>query len=105
MIYATGIVFVSLIGKGLITGGPRAGEGRDVFSTVPESMFWLFLIMNGNQNIVGSLVDPEPVKFVFITFMVVSNWLLLSILTAVISDHMIASSERTHREDSETSAR
>merc|ERR1719158_1820128 len=59
-------------------------------------MFTLFRVMSGAEaeeeaHPIDSLMTALPVvKFGFIFFMVTSSWTLLSILTAVVSENMIA---------------
>jgi len=94
-----------LLGHGLIfPPGVPLPDSVKVFKTVPESMFTLFRVMSGAQSdeestAIDSLMTTLPtIKFAFIFFMVTSSWTLLSILTAVVSDNMIAT---THLEADE----
>merc|ERR1712072_203685 len=72
-------------------------------------MFTLFRIMSGAQSDVESkaidqLMTTLPtVKFAFIFFMVTSSWTLLSILTAVVSENMIATTGQQEEEQRITS--
>jgi len=97
VLYAIGIVATRIIGHGLIF--PESEETKDVikvFATVSDSMFVLFRVMSGSQSnhesmaIDQLMVCVPSVKFAFVFFMVTSSWTLLSILTAVVSDCMIA---------------
>lgn len=60
----------------------------------------LFKLMNDDQSVVSPLVKSWPVRLLFMSFMVVSNWAILAILTSVISDRMITASEKIQVEDS-----
>merc|ERR1719191_1613165 len=70
----------------------------------------LFKVMSGAQSdtdaaaiewIMGKI---PTVKFVFVFFMVTSSWTLLSILTAVVSENMITTTEKQEEEMKLTTA-
>jgi len=94
-IYAIAILATRLIGHGVIFSEVHP-DGVEVFSTVPNSMFTLFRVMSGAESAeeagaIDSLMKTVPsVKCAFVMFMVFSSWTLLSILTAVVSEHMIS---------------
>merc|ERR1712183_447331 len=69
------------------------------FGSVRKSMLSLFLIMNGDTSPIENIVEVKLIRILFIMFMMVSNWAALAILTSVMSDHMIAASERCKDED------
>merc|ERR1740130_1355294 len=64
----------------------------------------LFKLMSGAQTDADAdqldlMMGRMPaIKFVFVWFTVTSSWTLLSILTAVVSDNMIATTERQEEE-------
>ena len=46
--------------------------------------------MNGDQSVLEPLFDHAPLtKVIFVVFMIMTNWSILSILTAVVSENMI----------------
>jgi hypothetical protein len=99
-LYGGAIVFTNLVGKGMIYPDHNPPpEALTVFGTMTRSMFSLFELMNGDT----SVIDPIKVlmigKFLFAGFMVISNWAVLAILTAVVSENMIASSNRFAAEE------
>jgi hypothetical protein len=98
LLYACAVVFTSLIGHGLIYEGEVPQAAREVFGTVPQSMFMLFKLMNDDQSVVEHLVDSTTVKLAFAVFMVMSNWMVLAVLTSVVSDKMISSTQQHEAE-------
>ncbi|CAL1171399.1 unnamed protein product [Cladocopium goreaui] len=72
-------------------------SARQLFRTVPDSMFTLFVLMNGEEwPDVMPLLDAFPsLKFMFVIFIIISTWALLS----VVSDNMIYAREAQTRKD------
>jgi len=82
-------------------GGEPPPEVAAIFPSVPQSMFVLFKVMNGDTEPVEPLFHALPLsKLAFVLYMVVSSWAILSILTAVVSENMIQATER-HRNELE----
>jgi len=52
-------------------------------------MFLLFRVMNGDQTPMEPLLHGWQLQILFILFMVISNWMVLAILTAVVSENML----------------
>lgn len=50
--------------------------------------------MNDDQSVVDSIIGSVWGKVLFAVFMVASNWMILAVLTSVVSDHMISASVR-----------
>lgn len=101
-LYGGAIVFTNLIGKGMIYPDHEApGEALERFGTMARSLFSLFELMNGDTSVIKSITDQMAGKFMFACFMVISNWAVLAILTAVVSENMIASSNRFSEEERE----
>merc|ERR1719443_229497 len=75
------------------------------FATVTSSMFTLFRVMTGapsgeEEEAIDWLMQTIPsIKFGFVFFMVTSSWTLLSILTAVVSESMIQTTEEQNTEE------
>jgi len=100
MLYAASILFTSVIGHGLIYPAQEADpQAKEIFGSVMHSMFELFKVMAGDQSVVEPLIDNVAVKVLFMFFVILSNWIMLAILTAVVSDNMIAESETSMKED------
>merc|ERR1712039_700198 len=57
--------------------------------------------MNGELEIATSITGTVMGQLLMIAFMVVANWAILAILTAVVSDNMIDSSKKSHEEEEE----
>lgn len=93
LLYAAGILFTSLVGHGLMVGPEVSMESRALFGSVLQSMFLLFRVMNGDQEPMEPLLHSPKLKILFILFMVVSNWMVLAILTAVVSENMISATK------------
>jgi hypothetical protein len=99
LLYAFAILAVHLIEEGIVFGGECPEAVRGIFDTVPNSMFVLFNVMNGDQGTLGPLLEIMPImKLVFCLFMITTSWAILSILTAVVSENMIAVTEKTKEE-------
>jgi len=101
VIYAAGIVACRLIAHGLVYPDPDdiPVEVQHAFGTVPESMFTLFRVMCGVASAEESLavdmvMSSAPcAKFALVFFMITSSWTLLSILTSVVSEEMLHSTD------------
>lgn len=99
LLYSAALLAVKLVGHSMIGNVPE--EVRSIFPNVPESMFVLFMAMNGNAGHLNALFEFAPVaKLAFVLYMVVLSWGILSILTAVVSENMINATD-AHREEVE----
>lgn len=101
VLYVFSLVAVKLIGHGLLFGGADEVplELQGIFPNVPESMFVLFLAMNGSDERLRPLFALMPgSRLLFVLYMVLCSWAILSILTAVISDNMISVTESNKKE-------
>jgi len=116
-LYAAGIVYRNVMDEsGCTEGAGTTCTGASwcaqaLFSSVPQAMFHLFRMMNG--------LSPDPCiissafqKAIFVVFILLSDWALLAILSAVVSDRMIActalsqkSLDEVHTEDFKTQSR
>eukprot|EP00913_Durusdinium_trenchii_P032083 g30044.t2 len=76
---------------------------RDLFRSMWDSMFALFSIMNQqNWEAMGPLLEKIPaIKPVYVLFTICSSWALLSVLTGVVSDNMMAVRESQAQKDEE----
>merc|ERR1712137_226032 len=97
LLYASSILFTSLVGHGLMMGVTIPSQSRAIFGSVLESMFLLFRIMNGDQTPMEPLLHSAQLKILFILFMVISNWMVLAILTAVVSENMLCATNEFMR--------
>lgn len=101
MLYACSIVFTNLVGKGLLTDSAVSDSAFDFFGSVPKSLFSLFKLMNGDMSVVQPITGSVTGQLLFAGFMVVSNWAILAVLTAVVSENMISTSQSADQEDQE----
>ena len=63
-------------------------------------MFVLFLVMNGDFDSVQEILDAIPsTQLACALFMILSNWAILAIFTAVVSENMITTVEDRRREN------
>jgi len=98
-LYACSIIFTNLVGKGLMSGGQVSDLAEKYFGSVPSSLFSLFKLMNGDTSVVEPITGSITGQLLFAGFMVVSNWAILAILTSVVSDNMITTSQKANAED------
>mmetsp|Transcript_100742 Transcript_100742/g.260261 ORF Transcript_100742/g.260261 Transcript_100742/m.260261 type:complete len:660 (-) Transcript_100742:156-2135(-) len=100
LLYSAAIVFTTLVGQGYIYGdGEVPADAAENFSTVSHSLLSLFKLMNDDQGVVASVITTVGGQMLFYSFMMLSNWMMLAILTSVVSDNMISSSQRCQQED------
>merc|ERR1719410_1053099 len=98
-LYACAVVFTNLVGKGLVTEGEISEGALEYFGSVPRSLFSLFKLMNGDLSVVTPIANYVEGQLLFAAFMVVTNWAVLAILTSVVSDNMISTSQKANEED------
>eukprot|EP00746_Dinoflagellata_sp_MGD_P067777 gnl/MRDRNA2_/MRDRNA2_27984_c0_seq1.p1 gnl/MRDRNA2_/MRDRNA2_27984_c0~~gnl/MRDRNA2_/MRDRNA2_27984_c0_seq1.p1 ORF type:complete len:708 (+),score=112.85 gnl/MRDRNA2_/MRDRNA2_27984_c0_seq1:131-2254(+) len=101
LLYGFAILLTRLIGHGLMIpfDDPDVELAANHFATVEQSMFTLFRVMNGDVAELRPLFAVSPFFCaIFVIFMVASSWSLLSILTAVVSDNMIAVTQQQNTE-------
>lgn len=95
VLYAFAILSTTLVGHGMLfKDGKVPEDAQGLFVNVPQSMFLLFKVMNDDQSVMDPLLSSVGIKLLFVVFMVVSNWAILAILTAVISGNMISCTQR-----------
>jgi len=98
-LYACAVVFTNLVGKGLVTEGHVNDDALEYFGSVPKSLFSLFKLMNGDLSVVKPIAAYIEGQLLFAGFMVITNWAVLAILTSVVSDNMIRTSQKANEED------
>eukprot|EP00811_Abedinium_folium_P032103 NODE_5273_length_1788_cov_10.497893.p1 GENE.NODE_5273_length_1788_cov_10.497893~~NODE_5273_length_1788_cov_10.497893.p1 ORF type:complete len:307 (-),score=85.10 NODE_5273_length_1788_cov_10.497893:287-1207(-) len=96
LLYGSGILFRSVIGNGLVAG--VNAEARMTFPSVPQSMFHLFRLMNGLTP-ADCLIATPVLKVLYMVFLVLSNWAVLAILTAVVSDNMMLTQQEHEKQE------
>jgi len=102
-LYGAAIVFTNLIGKGMIyPGGVAPPAAIEVFGTMSQSLFSLFELMNGDTGVIEPIETQLIGKILFAAFMIVANWAILAILTAVVSENMISTSNRLVAEEKQS---
>jgi len=109
VLYICALLGVQLVGGGwALPSSLTAGEVREVkktFDDVPYAVFNLFEAMNADLSGFGPLFHAMPgSKWIMMAFMIVTNWAIFSILTAVVSDNMAKVTEKSEREAEESEA-
>lgn len=103
LLYTCGILAVQLAGPdGILvnTDGDVREDVREIFPTVPQSMFVLFNVMNGETQVIEPMINAMPIsKLWFAVFIIIANWAILAILTAVVSENLIRAQQERDRED------
>jgi len=104
-LYAGAIVFTNLVGHGLIYGDlweendEIRAAAQEKFGYVLTSLFSLFELMNGDTSVIEPIKSLLVGRLLFAGFMVVSNWAILAILTAVVSENMMSASNKFLEEE------
>ena len=93
--------FTSLVGQGYIYNDPdeMPEEAVQYFGTVWRSFLALFKLMNDDQSVVAPIITTITGQILFYAFMMLSNWMMLAILTSVVSDNMMSASRVKEEED------
>ena len=101
LLYSAALVFTSLVGQGYIYSDPTdiPDEAVQNFGTVWRSFLALFKLMNDDQSVVEPIITTVTGQILFYTFMMLSNWMMLAILTSVVSDNMMSASRVKEEED------
>lgn len=100
LLYACTLLCVKLVRDGIVYGGEAPVEVVAVFPNVPDTFFTLFSIMNGNTSLLEPVFSTLPLsKLVYAVFTIISSWAILSVLTAVVSENMINSTEELMKEE------
>jgi len=99
VLYIFALLCVKLLRDGIAYGGVAPESVQRLISSVPESVFVLFSVMNGNMEVVKPIFETLPfMKLFFMLFIVVSSWAILSILTSVIAEKMILATDNHRKE-------
>lgn len=99
MLYSSSLVFVSLIGHGYAYSGEPPEAAQENFGTVYRAILSLFKLMNDDQGVVEPILDNTVGQILFMIFMMISNWMMLAVLTSVVSDNMISASAKCEKEE------
>mmetsp|Transcript_47749 Transcript_47749/g.134464 ORF Transcript_47749/g.134464 Transcript_47749/m.134464 type:complete len:236 (+) Transcript_47749:54-761(+) len=83
----------------MIYSGAAPDAVEENFGSVPRSLFSLFRLMNGDNNVAAAVCVTTSGKLLFVAFMVLANWAILAILTSVVSENMITSSNKVLEEE------
>ncbi|CAK8990872.1 Uncharacterized protein SCF082_LOCUS2423, partial [Durusdinium trenchii] len=90
VLYSCGIMCTQLIGHRLLVGEDCPQAVVDIFPHVGESMFVLFKVMNADAQVLDPLFEYMQIsKMITAYFMILANWAILAILTAVVSENLI----------------
>jgi len=99
VLYFFALLSVKLFRDGLVFNDNPPEDVAEIFNSVPDSIFVLFTVMDGHKSILDPLLNSLPItKVVFMIFVMISEWAMLSILTAVVSENMIAVTEARKQE-------
>ncbi|CAE7552961.1 Cacna1d [Symbiodinium pilosum] len=91
VLYTCAILCTQLIGHRLIVPVDFPESASRVFPSVGDSMFVLFKVMNADTGPLEPLFSALPISKLFTAcFMILSNWAILAILTAVVSENLIS---------------
>uniref|UniRef100_A0A7S4QIL0 EF-hand domain-containing protein n=1 Tax=Alexandrium monilatum TaxID=311494 RepID=A0A7S4QIL0_9DINO len=109
VLYICAVIGVQLVGQGWALPpsltNDELREAEDTFDDIPDAVFNLFKAMNADLGAFGPLFHAVPgSKWVMMAFMIVMNWAIFSILTAVVSDNMSKATEAHGREEEERAA-
>ena len=107
LLYSASLVFRCLVGEGYIYDHPddMPEEALELFGTVWRSFLALFKLMNDDQSVVEPIITTIAGQILFYVFMMLSNWMMLAILTSVISDNMMQASRAKDELDRHKEAR
>ena len=107
LLYSASLVFRCLVGEGYIYDHPddMPEEALELFGTVWRSFLALFKLMNDDQSVVAPIITTVTGQILFYMFMMLSNWMMLAILTSVISDNMMQASRAKDELDRQKEAR
>merc|ERR1719282_34638 len=100
-LFAISLLSVHLLREGLLFGGAEhtPEEVHDVFISVPQSMFVLFRVINGDIDELETVFRVLPgMKAAYMLYVVLSNWVIMSILTASATEHMIHVTETDRKQ-------
>eukprot|EP00435_Cladocopium_sp_Y103_P012680 s2849_g3.t1 len=99
LLYSASLVFTTLVGRGYIYADPTEipEEATENFGSVWRSFLALFKLMNDDQSVVEKIISTVGGQILFYAFMMLSNWMMLAILTSVISDNMMSVSREEDR--------
>lgn len=91
VLYFCALLGVKFIGEGwmLPDNSEDIDAVRKTFDNIPDAVFNLFKAMNGDLSGVDPLLRAVTnSRWVMMAFMIIMNWAIFSILTAVVSDNM-----------------
>jgi len=101
LLYSCAIMFTTLVGEGYIFSGDVPGAAEEYYGTVFRSMLSLFKLMNDDQSMVEPILSTVVGRLLFCVFMMLSNWMMLAVLTSVISDNMMRGSHSLELKEQE----
>merc|ERR1711920_306371 len=105
VLYAFSVLMVYIVKDGSIYPHGPPEEVATVFPDVWGSVFSLFTVMNGDDlEYFDPMIDSfHPAQCIYVVFIILSTWAILSILTAVVSEKMIKTTqaEQTRRQTEE----
>lgn len=109
VLYVSALVAVQLVGpQGLLWPDPPFAKGEEpdpevmeVFPGIFGAIFNLFKVMNADMDPMEPLFKAIPAsKYVIMAYVVLTNWAIFSILTAVVTDQMARVTEQHEKDTS-----
>jgi len=107
-ILANAIILTNLLGHGHGSAGQESDYDASTqlrFADVSTSLFTLFQVTTADNwdDVAGPLIELDKRwRFFFVFFICFASWTMISVLTAVASDSMVAaSSDKKHEEQAE----
>merc|ERR1740139_223506 len=93
VLYACSIFWTTIVQEGFMFGDNPPESATSAFGSVVRSLFTLFRMMNGDSDEAEAVFAVPLGQLMFVVFMIATNWAVLAILTSVVSDHMISTSQ------------
>mmetsp|Transcript_862 Transcript_862/g.2364 ORF Transcript_862/g.2364 Transcript_862/m.2364 type:complete len:662 (-) Transcript_862:108-2093(-) len=89
----------ALLGRQILRISGVDGEAYEPFASISEAIFDLFMAMNADIGKFEPLLQQVPLsKYAMMLFIVVTNWSIFSILTAVVCKHVSQAAEEAEGE-------
>jgi len=104
VLYACSILWTTVVCQGFMFHDDPPESAITSFGTVVRSLFSLFRLMNGDSDVAEAVFEVPLGQVMYVLYMIATNWAVLAILTSVVSDHMISSSQVYEREEEEALA-
>mmetsp|Transcript_58639 Transcript_58639/g.182123 ORF Transcript_58639/g.182123 Transcript_58639/m.182123 type:complete len:700 (+) Transcript_58639:72-2171(+) len=110
VLYISALLGVKFVGEGwVLPEGLKKEEAREVmdcFPDIPTAACNLFQAMNADLSPVEPLLAHVPIaRFAMMIYVIITNWAIFSVLTAVVGDNMLSVSDEHAAELEEEEAK